>query len=434
MKKSVLLILLLSFVLGLSAQTAKEEIFADVYRSGSNYYAYQIPEETSLTAAPAGYKPFYISTYQRHGSRFLTGKNDYSTPLNTLQEADKAGKLTPLGRKVMADLDSLNCMSRGRIGELTPLGAIQHTGVAKRMFTNFPDVFEGKALIDARSTIVIRCILSMMDECMQFKAMNPEIEVKNDASMHDMYYMNYDDSDILKLRELPQVKAAIKKFEKNHVHPERLMSSLFTDHAYVKQNINADQLMEKIFRVTGNMQSHKYQTTLNLYPIFTRQECYDLWCGNNLYWYINYGPSPLTKGAMPYLESNLLKNILDTADTCVVSRSHGATLRFGHDSCILPLAVLMDLGGFGKVINNPEDLADQWRNYKIIMMASNIQLIFYRNPESNDILVKALLNEHEVSMPVKTDIAPYYHWKDVEAYYRQKLATFKKTFYSKSHI
>ncbi len=54
-------------------------------------------------------------------------------------------------------------------------------------------------------------------------------------------------------------------------------------------------------------------------------------------------------------------------------------------------------------------------------MASNIQLVFYRKPGSDDILVRALLNEKEVTMPVSSDCAPFYHWTDVEKYYRDKL-------------
>ena len=54
-------------------------------------------------------------------------------------------------------------------------------------------------------------------------------------------------------------------------------------------------------------------------------------------------------------------------------------------------------------------------------MAGNIQLIFYRKAGSDDVLVKFLLHEKETSIPVKTDMAPYYHWKDVEAFYRSEL-------------
>ena len=58
-------------------------------------------------------------------------------------------------------------------------------------------------------------------------------------------------------------------------------------------------------------------------------------------------------------------------------------------------------------------------------MGCNIQLIFYRPKKGNgDILVKALLNERETTLPVKTDSHPYYKWADLRQYYLDKLARF----------
>ena len=52
-------------------------------------------------------------------------------------------------------------------------------------------------------------------------------------------------------------------------------------------------------------------------------------------------------------------------------------------------------------------------------MAGNIQLVFFRKKGSpEDVIVKLLLHEHEVSIPVKTDMAPFYHWQDVRAFYK----------------
>ena len=42
----------------------------------------------------------------------------------------------------------------------------------------------------------------------------------------------------------------------------------------------------------------------------------------------------------------------------------------------------------------------------------------------NDILVKVLLNEDEATLPVESDVAPYYHWNDFKAYCQEKLASF----------
>ena len=57
-------------------------------------------------------------------------------------------------------------------------------------------------------------------------------------------------------------------------------------------------------------------------------------------------------------------------------------------------------------------------------MAGNVQFVFFRKKGSDDILVKVLLNEHEMKLPVESELAPYYHWKDVEAYYRNELKAY----------
>ena len=58
-------------------------------------------------------------------------------------------------------------------------------------------------------------------------------------------------------------------------------------------------------------------------------------------------------------------------------------------------------------------------------MAANIQWVFYANPDApdSDILVRALLNEKDVRLPVKSDIAPFYRWNDVSDYYKAKLTS-----------
>ena len=44
------------------AQTSKKEIFGDIYRTGSNYFAYPGPKAKALTKAPEGYVPFILVT------------------------------------------------------------------------------------------------------------------------------------------------------------------------------------------------------------------------------------------------------------------------------------------------------------------------------------------------------------------------------------
>jgi hypothetical protein len=60
-------------------------------------------------------------------------------------------------------------------------------------------------------------------------------------------------------------------------------------------------------------------------------------------------------------------------------------------------------------------------------MGCNLQLIFYRkNVHDKDVLVKVLLNEREATLPLKSDLAPYYRWNEVRQYYLNKLNAYEQ--------
>ena len=76
------------------------------------------------------------------------------------------------------------------------LGAEQHQQIGTRMYERFPEVFAGKTHIDAKSTPVIRCIFSMENALQALLKKNPQITITQDASEHDMYYMNHNDREV----------------------------------------------------------------------------------------------------------------------------------------------------------------------------------------------------------------------------------------------
>ena len=45
---------------------------------------------------------------------------------------------------------------------------------------------------------------------------------------------------------------------------------------------------------------------------------------------------------------------------------------------------------------------------------------------SNDILVKCLLNGEEATLPVPTDSYPYYKWSDFKTFYAERFAKYKQ--------
>lgn len=76
MRRFILLIFFSILAFGISAQTVKEEIFENIHLSAANHYAYPDPD-FKKTPPPSGYKPFYLSHYARHGSRYRVNPNDY---------------------------------------------------------------------------------------------------------------------------------------------------------------------------------------------------------------------------------------------------------------------------------------------------------------------------------------------------------------------
>lgn len=182
--------LLLASVMPLLAVEPTEEIRS----MASNYYAYPYPakELPTLTDAPEGYVPFHMEHYGRHGSRWHIGKNAYNRPVNLLLPAERNGKLTPRGKELLAQLRKIQDDAQGRDGELTQVGADQHRGIARRMYQNFPEIFSDSARIDARSSVVIRCILSMDNELQELYAANPSLRITSDASAGDMVYISHE--------------------------------------------------------------------------------------------------------------------------------------------------------------------------------------------------------------------------------------------------
>ncbi|MBP5498008.1 MAG: histidine-type phosphatase, partial [Muribaculaceae bacterium] len=102
----------------------------------------------------------------------------------------------------------------------------------------------------------------------------------------------------------------------------------------------------------------------------------------------------------------------------------GASLRFGHETCVLPLACLLELDNVNYHTTDLADLHNHWQNYNIFPMACNVQMVFYRPVNgAGDVLVKVLLNEHEARLPIATTMFPYYRWSDFRKYYVEKLKT-----------
>ena len=99
-KRSLLTVIAAAVAMTFLNASVRDEIRATPEKAGGVYYAYPGPADT-LAQAPAGYAPFYISHYGRHGSRYLISDGDYTRVIRRFESADSAGCLTALGKEVL---------------------------------------------------------------------------------------------------------------------------------------------------------------------------------------------------------------------------------------------------------------------------------------------------------------------------------------------
>ena len=427
MKKLMLAAVSLLIVSSLYAQSARDEIYNNCLYSASNYLAYPGPTQHTLTPAPRGYKPFYISHYGRHGSRYHSRPSMYNGPYVTLAKADSLGKLTELGKDVMQRLDIIRKDAENRWGDLTTLGTQEQQQIITRMYERFPELFKGNAAVDARSTGVGRCVLSMEYALMQLARLNPALDIHFNATHRDMNYLNLQDKELFNLRKGKNALAIYEAFKARNNDCRHLMQKLFNDTVYVRQHVDSYDFAEQLLLVAAIIQDGNLAKTLTLYDAFTQDEIYRIWKIGNAWWYIGWGASPATGSKIPYVQRNLLRKIIEQADSCIQQPTTNVHLRYGHETVLLPLFCLLDVNGFGLVTENLDELDQKgWVNYRAFPMGANIQFVFYRkSPQDRNPLFKVLLNENEATLPLSSNQAPYYRWSDFRKYYLKKLDAYE---------
>lgn len=420
MKKTFLIFSFFIACLSLTAQTTKEEMTSDINKTGGIYYAYPATKADN-TPAPSGYKPFHISHYGRHGSRYLISDNDYIHVADLLHKANSMNALTPLGKNVMTRVDSLMIEVAGRGGDLSPLGSRQHRDIADRMSSNYPEVFKDNAYLTARSTLVPRCILSMTSFTERLKEKNPKLKINTESSQANMYYLCHSipESDEFKGKN-GWWKEAYRKFENKNTNPERFVNSIFSDPVFIDRYVNPHDFMWALrwFAVD----SQNTEGKIDFFDLFTEDELFDMWQAFNARFYGEHADYVPADGVHVQNAANLLTNIIETADAAIKMDVPSAALRFGHDGNVVPLVALMQLKGGDASVENLDEVYKNWCDWYVTPMAANIQLIFFKNPKHPEkVLVKFLHNEKETSIPVETDIWPYYDWSKVKDFFNSRM-------------
>lgn len=411
---------------GLWAQTAFEQIAADPLKAGGIYNMYPESGFSKPVDPPKGYKPFYISHYGRHGARFNSSNSGYKKILTIFSKAHDDGALTEKGedfyRRYAAQFPY--CENRG--GDLTEKGAQQHRGIARRMFRNYPEVFRGAAHIDARSTVVPRCVLSMDAFCDELKILNPALEIDRSASSSDMGFLNPHsiyNPDVRETDEGYNNKSAYwqpsyKKMLRENTDPDVFFARLFKDPNYVRKFGSATDFEVTLYYLACSNQCLDYEESY--WDLFTFDEKCLLWEADSYRFFCSKGPDDIQGGRQWAFCKTFAENVIDRAEEDIASGKVSARLRFGHDITIMSFMTLMNIDGWSTPAPSPHDAKDLWQDYNV-PMAANLQFVFYRN-SSGDILVRMMNNEKDFLLPIPSRTAPYYSWDDFRSYFRERIA------------
>ena len=415
------LVLLCLLALGWSAagQTSREELLSHMELTAGNYANYPVPTG-HLTPAPEGYEPFYISHYGRHGARYMTSDKTYRRLRHQLDTARSLGLLTDYGKDVRHRIKIAAADAKDRAGELTTLGARQHRAIARRMFDNYPSLLSQPLSVTANSSNSRRVMLSMANFVLELKSLNPSLDFSMDASEHDLYYIKSNKAIFVPDSPMDDVLyRELKKFKRRMLSGQPQMEAIFTDPERAATFIDPYTFADDLYNVAADMYCVP-ELNLKFDDLFGEDGMIDGFRAYNASWCLWEGLMP---GAKPsyYRIYPLLQNFLDEADAMIASGGCGLRLRFGHDSVVLPFAFILGFQEATGATDDMEDLHHHFSIFRLIPMAANIQLVFFRKAGSDDILVKFLMNENETSIPLATDCYPYYHWSDVERYYRDMI-------------
>ena len=391
------------------ARRFETAIDADRERCAGIYHHYEF-EKVHDTPPPEGYKPFYITHYGRHGSRYQC-REVRLRAYDVMKKADEAGILDEPGKVLLRRLKTIVDVHKGMLECLAERGAKEQTTLARRMYDRFPEVFSGGGKVRCQSSTKYRCLTGMSYFSCILKGAAPQLDFDFVTGERYMDVILHRTQDMEKIR--PEIDKLRDKLLSEMVPADRLIALLFKNSPVRNEIVESPQrFVADLFAMATACQSLSHELGgLDIDDFFTRDEWLALARYKNCKYYVGMGNSEEFGTHVTGAAKNLVADFVRLADDAIDKGGVCADLRFGHDSGLLPFAGLVGLEGPGDRM----PVAESWKRCPLwynIPMSSNVQIVLYRKDGGDD-LVKVLYNERETSVRGLTPMyGPYYRWKD----------------------
>ena len=376
---------------------------------------YPVPETIAL--CPDSLTPLMINHVGRHGARYASSPKHTTRLLKALHRADSLSTITPLGRELLALTDSIVSISQGSWGHLDSLGMVEQQEIARRMAQTYPSLFHGTP-VEARASYVPRCVMSMDEFTHQLATLHPKTDIATLSG--------------------PAYSPLLRFFSKNEAYDQAISATDLQD-AYTRF-ADSRTPVSALRRVLGSdyplgsdatdLALTEYQVLSGMEAIglksradrfFTLEEYNDLWQIFNLRQYLTHAANRFTS-VPATIARPLLRDLITTTDRFLSGDPSvpAVMLRFGHAETLMPLLSLMNLPGCNAPAATPAQVASEWRDFDIVPMAANLQMILLQGP-SGTIYLRLLLNERPIPLaPGLPDIIP---WSQARSLLQNSLTT-----------
>lgn len=372
------------------------------------------PVDINPAVTPDSLTPIFINHVGRHGSRYPASSASCMKLKRALATADSLGTITPLGRK----LDKLNNrvieLSANRWGALDSLGMAEQRSIASRMFNNFREVLGGEASVTAISSYSPRSMMSMFSFVHQLDRMNNKLSFVTSTGRSNSKLMRpFDiDNDYLEFKEDGEWHDAYDTYFQGFCPITAITRALGRDFPFGDSDNARDLAITEYYVIAG---LSAMEVNISLSEYFTNDEINALWSCFNLRQYLQRTATTLSSVPAD-IASPLVLNIISTFDDVVDGNSSaGACLRFGHAETLMPLLSLLKINGCYYKTNYFDTVAQHWRDFEVVPMAANVQIILFKAKRSGRYYVRFDLNEKPVPL-IEGSKTIYTPWKSARQY------------------
>lgn len=363
------------------------------------------PAPDSTVTAPDSLVAVMINHIGRHGARYATSPKRFAEVTDVMTGAD----LTPFGKKVLASVNDAVNVTDGHWGDLDSLGQAEQRGIAYRLCMAYPQLVIGQK-VTALSSYVGRCVASMdafTATVRRFQSGLGSVETQSGPQFNNLVRFFQTDSAYVRWAAEKPYMGVLDEFTAQTSPADKFVARIFRT---IPENLDSKKFAADLYYCLSSQSAMGLPITSM--ELMTPDEMNSLWQIDNLRQYLSR--TSTTVSTLPAdIAAPLLMDLIRSTDDFIAGRTtETVRLRFGHAETLMPLLSLMRLPRCYYLTHYFDTVSAHWQTWHVVPMASNLQLILFRNPTSGRHYVRIDLNER----PVEIDGMTYIPWSRLRAH------------------